>query len=80
MDIQTTYEDVLQRAEKLPPGQRLLLIEHLLRQMRNTQAGQDAYPVWEDYAASAPYPLCGEDAQAWVSRTRRESDESRGQQ
>jgi hypothetical protein len=26
------------------------------------------------------YPMCGEDAQAWVSRTRREADEQREKQ
>jgi hypothetical protein len=32
---------------------------------------------WKDAIGIAPYPLCGEDAQEWVSRTRRESDEHR---
>jgi hypothetical protein len=27
---------------------------------------------------SVPYPMMGEDAQAWVTRTRAESDEERG--
>ncbi|MCG3199144.1 MAG: hypothetical protein GHCLOJNM_03653 [bacterium] len=34
-------------------------------------------PRWKDLRGSAPYPLCGEDAQEWVTRTRRESDERR---
>lgn len=29
---------------------------------------------WAEIAGKAPYPLAGEDAQAWVSRTRREAD------
>jgi hypothetical protein len=33
--------------------------------------------TWMSIAGTAPYPLCGEDAQEWVSRTRRESDEHR---
>jgi hypothetical protein len=72
-----TYENVLQEAEKLPPDQRLMLIERLAHHMRTTDTGGDAAPAWEDYAGSVPYPLCGEDAQEWVSHTRRESDETR---
>jgi hypothetical protein len=35
---------------------------------------------WSDLAGRAPYPMCGEDAQQWVSRTRRESDDHRERQ
>ena len=35
---------------------------------------------WMDAAGIAPYPLTGEDAQAWVSRSRQEGDEEREQQ
>lgn len=72
-----TYEDLLQEAERLPPDQCLKLIERLVHHMRTAQGGQDAAHAWEDYAGSAPYPLCGEDAQEWVRRRREESDEAR---
>ena len=32
---------------------------------------------WSEIAGAAAYPLVGEDAQAWVTRTRREGDEHR---
>ena len=32
---------------------------------------------WSEIAGAAEYPLTGEDAQAWVTRTRREGDEHR---
>lgn len=32
---------------------------------------------WRELRGRAPHPLAGEDAQAWVSRTRREADEGR---
>lgn len=32
---------------------------------------------WAEIAGKAPYPLTGEDAQEWVSRTRREADVQR---
>ncbi len=34
-------------------------------------------PSWSDAAGMFDYPLVGEDAQAWVTRTRREGDEHR---
>ena len=33
--------------------------------------------AWSEIAGTAPYPMVGEDAQAWVTRTRREGDEHR---
>jgi hypothetical protein len=36
-----------------------------------------ARPSWMEIEGIAPDLLGGEDAQAWVSRTRREADESR---
>ena len=32
---------------------------------------------WSEIAGAATYPLVGEDAQEWVTRTRKEGDESR---
>jgi len=72
-----TYEDILQEAEKLPPDQRLLLIERLIHQLRTAEGEKTGSPAWEDYAASAPYPLCEGDAQEWVSHVREESDKAR---
>jgi len=72
-----SYEDVLQEAEKLPAAQCLMLIERLVHHVRTAETTAENPPAWEDYAGSAPYPLCGEDAQEWVSRGRNESDEAR---
>ena len=33
--------------------------------------------AWSEIAGTVPYPMVGEDAQAWVTRTRREGDEHR---
>ena len=33
--------------------------------------------VWSEIEGAATFPLAGEDAQAWVTRTRREGDEHR---
>ena len=66
MDTQT-YQEVLQEAERLSRAERLMLIERLIHKMRTAETERGAPPAWEDYAGSAPYPLCGEDAQDWVS-------------
>jgi hypothetical protein len=34
--------------------------------------------TWAEARGIVPYPMMGEDAQAWVTRTRAESDEGRG--
>lgn len=73
-----TYEQLLHEAESLPREQQLKLIERLAAHLREgNETAIPERPRWEDLIGSAAYPLCGEDAQAWVSRTRQESDEGR---
>jgi len=72
-----TYQQVLIEAKMLSPEEQLALIARLAEQLRQAEASAHPRPRWEDYAGSAPYPLCGEDAQSWVTRTRQESDEVR---
>jgi predicted transcriptional regulator len=40
---------------------------------KTAQAGHS----WSEIAGAAAYPMTGEDAQDWVTRTRREGDEHR---
>jgi len=68
---------VLAEAMKLSRDDQLQLIEAMEGNLGAMPADRDDAPRFEDYAGSAPYPLCGEDAQEWVTRTRRESDEAR---
>jgi hypothetical protein len=75
--VTATYEEVLRLAEALTPDERLRLIAHLANGTRPAVREPDARPRWTDLIGTAPYPALGEDAQAWVSRTRRESDERR---
>jgi hypothetical protein len=60
-------------AGALPIDEKLLLAARLLEQVRSARipAGQR---TWSSLRGAAPGPLVGEDAQAWVSRTRGESD------
>lgn len=72
-----SYETILREVGKLPPEQQRLLVERLTENLRNENVLTRQRPKWEDYAGSAPYPLCGEDAQTSISRSRREADEAR---
>jgi hypothetical protein len=69
--------DVIKWAETLSPGEQMDSIAHLVDKAR--QAYQVAAPRrrWPEVYGAAPYPLLGEDAQAWVSSTRREGDAGR---
>ena len=71
------YLRVLEAARKLPREEQLLIIERLAERLRSGGAVASARARWEQYAGTAPWPLCGEDAQEWVSRTRQESDGAR---
>lgn len=70
-----TYEEVLKLAEALPREERLQLIAALATQARDAAAPHESRPRWRDIRGTVPYPAFGEDAQAWVSRTRDEWEE-----
>ena len=64
---------------RLTPDEQLALAARLIERARQ---GASAPPrhKWSEICGLFPYPLAGEDAQAWVSRTRRAGDEQREQQ
>jgi hypothetical protein len=70
----------MEQADKLPPEEQLELASHLVQEAKRAYQGSKPGHRWMDASGIAPYPLTGEDAQAWVTRTRRESDEVREQQ
>jgi hypothetical protein len=67
-----TLQDAIQLTAKLSEEDRRRLLLHL-------QAGDASEvskrPSWFDIRGKATHPTCGEDAQAWVSRSRREDQE-----
>jgi hypothetical protein len=71
--------EIVERAERLTPSEQLELIARLATRLRHEWQAPDAHLRWRDLRGSVPYPMVGEDAQDWVSRTRRESDEGRDQ-
>jgi hypothetical protein len=77
MSDPVSLEQVAALAAQLPPADRRQLAETLLRGLA-AEANQQAPPrrrLWREIRGSVPYPQCGEDAQAWVTRSRREADE-----
>jgi hypothetical protein len=79
MEIEQLYA---QHIKPLPAAERLRLVERIVRELatQSTEGAPAERYDWMAVRGIAAYPLCGEDAQAWVSRTRREADEQRQQQ
>jgi hypothetical protein len=69
--------DLMKQVDELTLDEKLALASHLIQQARHANGEEKPSLKWSDIHGAAPYPLTGEDAQAWVTRTRRESDESR---
>jgi hypothetical protein len=76
-----TLTAVADLAAQLPPAEQKQLAESILRRLTAPAASDGPRRrLWREIRGSVEYPLCGEDAQAWVTRGRRESDEHREQQ
>lgn len=73
----TSYDQALQLATALSSADRLRLIAALAELAAGQSPVSEDRPAWTEIGRSIPYPALGEDAQEWVSRGRRESDEQR---
>ena len=69
--------DIARQAEALTPEERLHLIALLAGKAQQAYGVTAPRRQWREICGAAPYPLAGEDAQAWVSHARREDDGSR---
>jgi hypothetical protein len=68
-------QQVLQEIEQLTIAEQLEVISYATEQLKQqTVAQTKPKRKWLDLAGTAPYPMMGEDAQAWVTRTRRETE------
>jgi len=74
--VSTELDELIRRTEGLSPEDRQRLLEHLNHSVSTGRVHRQ----WREIRGAAPYPLLGEDAQTWVSRTRREGDEHRQSQ
>jgi len=78
----TTAEEIYEHVIKpLPVIERLRLMEKIAHELSATSGESEAARHdWLSVRGIAPNLLDGEDAQAWVSRPRREADEQRERQ
>ncbi len=73
-------QNLIKQAEALSAEEQLRLIAYLAEKVRATYSATKPRRKWAELCGAAPYRLLGEDAQAWVSRTRREDTEQRERQ
>ena len=79
MTAEEAYKLILREVQ---PVERLRLVEKIAHDLSLADQGGEVEERfdWRDAAGIAPNLLDGEDAQEWVSRTRREADEEREKQ
>jgi hypothetical protein len=70
-------DELLKRAGKLSPSERLLLASRLIQGVRSDLPSHKSRRKWGEVAGLLPYPALGEDAQQYISRTRRADDDHR---
>jgi len=75
-----TLNNLILQAEFLTSDERLQLAIHLLKKARKARAKPEPHRKWAELCGLAASPMLGEDAQDWVSSSRRESDDRRDQQ
>ena len=71
---------LLEQSRQLTLPDQLALAARLIERARQdvAEAIPSERPSWASIEGLFPHPLTGEDAQQWVTRTRRESDKDRG--
>ncbi|MEP7198757.1 MAG: hypothetical protein ABI874_02960 [Chloroflexota bacterium] len=73
-------EQLVKQTETLTTDELLHLIASLADRARQRTPTAPRRRKWREICGIAPYPLVGEDAQRWVSRTRQEADAQRERQ
>jgi hypothetical protein len=73
-----TRHEVAALAAQLPTDERKQLAESIIKELAaGTPPHSRGRRAWRDIRGCVTYPLLGEDAQAWMTRTHREGDASR---
>jgi len=73
----TALTELIEKADTLTPEDQWRLANHLVQRVLHNLPTAKPHRKWEDLIGLLPYPALGEDAQAYISRTRREGDEHR---
>jgi len=66
--------EVVERADRLAPDEQLRLLAHLAERARRVLLSKPPRGKWREIRGLAAHPMCGEDAQQWVSRLRHDGD------
>jgi len=69
--------EIVRQAETLSLEEQLYLIKLLAEKAQQAYRPTVPRRRWREICGAAPYPLMGEDAQVWVSRTRHEDSAAR---
>ena len=76
-----SVENVLKQAARLTPAERLTLASRLIDGVRQEIPAKNVKPLkWRHLRGMLPNPAYGEDAQAYITRTRREDSAQRDRQ
>ena len=72
-------QQVLSDIDRLSPTDRFQVMTHVIESIKEYVPREPvkSQRQWSDLQGMATSPLMGEDAQEWVSRTRRKGDERR---
>ncbi len=70
-------DQLLKRAGKLTPSERLLLASRLIQGVRSDLPSRKSRRKWRDAVGLLPYPALGMDAQAYISKSRRDGEARR---
>ncbi|MBI1802310.1 MAG: hypothetical protein HY259_05710 [Chloroflexi bacterium] len=73
-------DQIMKEIETLSPDEQLRLAEVLLEKARQHAPASPPRRKWSEIRGIAAPSLFGEDAQVYISRTRREADEQRERQ
>lgn len=71
-------EEVLRGIDQLSTLEQLEVVSYISDRLKRHEL-QKPKRKWLDLIGTVPYPLLGEDAQVWVSRSRSEDQEQRDQ-
>jgi hypothetical protein len=70
-------ERIIKKIGLLTPEEQLRLLAYLSEKAHKTNQVTRPHRLWKELYGAASYPLAGEDAQQWISRTRDEADKHR---
>jgi len=72
-------ERIKQEVDGLSTDEQLRLVTYLVERARTSLPSPPVVRKWRDLRGMYLHPMLGEDAQAWVTRTRQNADDRRKQ-